>query len=26
MVAWLKEQNRNEKTGWTVAANPMTPR
>ncbi|MGA2712691.1 MAG: M2 family metallopeptidase [Bryobacteraceae bacterium] len=26
LLAWLKEQNRNEKTGWTVAANPMTPR
>jgi peptidyl-dipeptidase A len=26
LLDWLKEQNKGEKTGWTVAANPMTAR
>jgi peptidyl-dipeptidase A len=26
LLAWLKEQNGGEKTGWTVAANPMKAR
>lgn len=26
LLDWLKEQNKGEKTGWTVAANPMTGR
>jgi peptidyl-dipeptidase A len=25
LLTWLKEQNKGEKTGWTVAANPMKP-
>ncbi len=23
LLTWLKEQNNGEKTGWTVAADPM---
>ena len=26
LLTWLKEQNKGEKTGWTVAANPMKAR
>jgi len=25
LLTWLKEQNKGEKTGWTVAANPLKP-
>jgi peptidyl-dipeptidase A len=25
LLTWLKERNKGEKTGWTVAANPMRP-
>jgi peptidyl-dipeptidase A len=25
LLTWLREQNKGEKTGWTVAANPMKP-
>jgi peptidyl-dipeptidase A len=25
LLTWLKEQNKGEKAGWTVAANPMKP-
>jgi peptidyl-dipeptidase A len=26
LIDWLKEQNKGEKSGWTVAANPLRAR